>query len=173
MVLLKLHSNKTAFFLRHTARLPSSPGPPSHLVWEGGSGPSFPSGPLGGGSGHSPVHHGKVTWDPPPQSWTDWQTNMCENITFPNTTYAGGKNQLQSNSHLCKGSLLIKDKSEKKDGLNDIESLYTWLSAVSKSHWDLIETPNCSTIFTDSDNNVCHLLNLDFATFQLSWQAYL
>ena len=41
----------------------------------------------------APVHHGKVTWEPPPQkSWTDRLTNMCENITFPQTTYAGGKN---------------------------------------------------------------------------------
>ena len=29
----------------------------------------------------------------PPQSWTDWQTNMSENITFPHTMYAGGKNR--------------------------------------------------------------------------------
>ena len=27
----------------------------------------------------------------PPQSWTEWQTNMTENITFPHTTYVGSK----------------------------------------------------------------------------------
>ena len=35
---------------------------------------------------------GKVTWDPPHRvGQTDWQTNTTENITFPQTTYAGGK----------------------------------------------------------------------------------
>ena len=29
----------------------------------------------------APKHYGKVTWHPP--HWTDWQTNTCENITFP------------------------------------------------------------------------------------------
>ena len=38
----------------------------------------------------APVHHGKVTWDPPRVGQTDWQTNTTENITFPHTTYAGG-----------------------------------------------------------------------------------
>ena len=28
----------------------------------------------------------------PPPSWTDWQTNMSENITFPQTRYVGGNN---------------------------------------------------------------------------------
>ena len=42
---------------------------------------------------------GKVTWDPPPWIlWdrvgkTDWQTNRSENITFPQTTYAGGNKE--------------------------------------------------------------------------------
>ena len=35
----------------------------------------------------------EVTWDPPSQGVgkTDRQTNTTENITFPHTTYAGGK----------------------------------------------------------------------------------
>ena len=34
----------------------------------------------------------KFTWDPPPptKSWADWQTNTCENITFPH--YVAGGN---------------------------------------------------------------------------------
>ena len=41
---------------------------------------------------------GKVTWDPPEyygielDRQTDWQKNRTENITFPQTTYAGGNN---------------------------------------------------------------------------------
>ena len=34
---------------------------------------------------------GKIHMGPPPKSLTDRQTNMCENITFPHTTYADGK----------------------------------------------------------------------------------
>ena len=40
-------------------------------------------------------HYGKVTWDPPQQrvGQTDRQTNTCENITLPQTTYAGGNKE--------------------------------------------------------------------------------
>ena len=39
---------------------------------------------------------------PPTQSLTDWLTNTSESITFPHTTYAGGKNCY---AHLKKHSL--------------------------------------------------------------------
>ena len=42
---------------------------------------------------------GNVTWDPPEYygivGKTDWQTNRSENITFPQTTYAGGNKETE------------------------------------------------------------------------------
>ena len=40
----------------------------------------------------APKDCGKVTWDPPTQSWTDWQTNMSENITFPRSVKRPAEN---------------------------------------------------------------------------------
>ena len=45
-------------------------------------------------SGAAPEHYRKVRCDPP-QSWTDWQTNMSECFTFPYTMYAGGNNSVR------------------------------------------------------------------------------
>ena len=42
------------------------------------------------------------TWRPPPlwtDRWMDGRTDACQNITFPRTTYAGGKN-LMRNKHI-------------------------------------------------------------------------
>ena len=78
-------------------------GGSSSTTTSGGGGPLPP--PLPGGSSSTTTSGGfpcdlshnapsaswaKFTWDHPPpnQSWT----NMTENITFPYTTYAGGKN---------------------------------------------------------------------------------
>ena len=70
----------------------------------------------------APVHHGKGHMGPPlgiKLDWqTDWQTNTTENITFPQTTYAGGNNPsifasctiflIQATSaQLCKGILKL------------------------------------------------------------------
>ena len=129
----KNEKNKEAFFLRHTACLPSSTsqlvlfhhlfcihfwGGPLLCSLLGGStsmftsrGDPLPCSILGGpllctllGGSHvthpimllhtaieCPSASQKGRMGPLPQSWTDKQTNMTENITFLHTTYAGSK----------------------------------------------------------------------------------
>ena len=92
---------------RHTARHVVST--PSVLAGGGGYLTGYPPGeggvrvPPGGYLTSPPLPHGILgnvakhygIWVPPPlwtDRWMDGRTDACQNITFPRTPYAGGKN---------------------------------------------------------------------------------
>ena len=83
------------------------PGPPRGCTWPGyppGGVPDRPPPPLPHGIlGNVAKHYG--IWVPPPvDRQIDGWTDACQNITFPRTTYAGGKYVQNGNCYILRTS---------------------------------------------------------------------